>query len=157
MKPTRVRELVLVVITVGLITWIVVGRVYADLPELQWFVPLSLPLLGALEVMLGWELRARIQHRRGARLVEPIAAARAVALAKASAIVGAAMLGVWSGVLGYVVPRRDTLVAARDDSAVAFVGAGGALVLIAAALWLEYCCRAPKPPEDSDSGRSPVP
>lgn len=148
MKPTRIHELALIVVTVGLIAWIIVGRVYSDLPQLQWFVPLSLPLLGFLEAMLGWELRARIQHRRGARLVEPIAAARAVALAKASAIVGAVMLGVWSGLLGYVVPRRDTLVAAQDDSTVAFVGAGGALVLIAAALWLEYCCRAPKPPEE---------
>ncbi len=148
MHPTRLRDLVSVAVVVGAISYLVVRLIYGDLPRLSWFLPLSLPVLAVAEAVAGYQLRARIHRRPNTRPVQPIVAARTVALAKASAIVGALMTGVWVGLLGYVVPRRSTILAAQGDTVAGIIGAAGAIVLVAAALWLEYCCRAPDPPED---------
>ena len=150
MRATRIRDLLLFVVAAGAISWVLVSNFYGDLPKFSWFVPVSLPVLAVAEAITGLQLRARIHRRRGAAPVEPLVAARSVALAKASAIVGAVMLGAWAGLLGYVVPHRDTISAARGDTTVGVVGAAGAACLIAAALWLEYCCRTPGPPKDSE-------
>jgi hypothetical protein len=71
-----------------------------------------------------------------------------LALAKASAIVGAAMVGVWVGLLLYVLPRLDYLAAAGNDTRTGVVGLVASATLVAAALWLEYSCRTPEPPEE---------
>jgi hypothetical protein len=151
MHPTRVRDLISIAVVAGVISWVVVRAIYGDLPRLHWFLPLSLPVLAVAEAVAGFQLRARIHRRPRTKPVEPIVAARTVALAKASAIVGAVMTGVWAGVLGYVVPLRSTVAAAQGDTVAGIIGAAGAIVLVAAALWLEYCCRTPDPPEDDRS------
>ena len=86
--------------------------------------------------------------------MQPLVAARSLALAKASAVVGAVMAGVWAGLLVYVLPRLDFLAAAADDALTGAVGVLAAASLVAAALWLEYSCRTPTPP-DSDGQTSP--
>jgi hypothetical protein len=86
--------------------------------------------------------------------VQPLVAARSLALAKASAVVGAVMTGVWAGLLVYVLPRLDFLAAADADARTGTVGVAAALSLVGAALWLEYCCRTPTPP-DSDHPTRP--
>jgi hypothetical protein len=149
MRATRFRDLLLYTVAAGVICWLLVNSFYGSMPKLSWFVPRSLPILAVAEAISGLQLRARIQRRRGATLVDPLVAARSVALAKASAIVGAVMFGAWAGLLGYVLPHRDTIEAARTDTPVGIVGAIGAACLVAAALWLEYCCRTPDRPENS--------
>ena len=69
-----------------------------------------------------------------------------VALAKASALVAAAVAGVaagfdiyLSGSLNAPVPRQDAVTAA--------VTLGAAVILACAALYLEYCCRVPDVPD----------
>ena len=69
-----------------------------------------------------------------------------VALAKASALVAAAVAGVaagfdiyLSGSLNAAVPRQDALTAA--------VTLAAAVILACAALYLEYCCRVPDAPD----------
>jgi len=76
-----------------------------------------------------------------------------LALAKASAVVGAVMVGIWAGLLVYVVPRLGQLAAARSDTAVGAFGVVAAVALIAAALWLEYSCRTPAPPDGDRESR----
>jgi hypothetical protein len=149
-SPTRVRDLAGYAVAAGLVAWFGVRAWYGDLPRLNWFLPLSLGLLALAEAIAGAQLRARIRRRPGTRAVQPLVAARSVALAKASAIVGAAMLGVWGGLLAYVLPRLDYLAAAGGDARTAGVGVGAALCLIGAALWLEWCCRAPTAPDNQD-------
>jgi hypothetical protein len=126
---------------------------YGDIPPLRWYLPLSLALLAVAETTAASQLRARIRRAPGTRPVQPLVAARSLALAKASALVGAAMLGVWAGLLIYTVPRVSFLAAAGDDTLVGAVGVVTSLSLIASALWLEYCCRTPKPPDEAE--RSP--
>jgi Protein of unknown function (DUF3180) len=151
--PTRIRDLVGYALAVTLITWLALRQWYGDLPRLRWFVPLSLVLLAIAEAVAGNQLRDRIRRRPGALPVQPIVAARMLALAKASAVVGAVMIGIWAGLLVYAVPRLSELAAARNDTVTGAVGAVAALALTAAALWLEYCCRAPSPPDADREAR----
>jgi hypothetical protein len=50
--------------------------------------------------------------------------------------------------LVYVLPKRAQLTVAANDTTSAVVALVSAAALIAAALWLEYCCRAPEDPDD---------
>ena len=154
LAPTRVRDLVGYAAGVTLVAWLAVRQWYGDLPRLSWFVPLSLLLLAIAETMTANNLRARIRRRPGALPVQPLVAARSLALAKASAVVGAVMTGVWAGLLLYAVPRLDQLSAAAGDTRTGVIGVVSAIALVAAALWLEYCCRTPIPP-DSERGTEP--
>jgi hypothetical protein len=150
LAPTRVRDLLACAVGAGLLGWLAVRAWYGDLPRLSWFLPLSLALLALAEVLAGNQLRARIRRRPGARPVQPLVAARSLALAKASALVGAGMAGLWAGLLLYVLPRLDFLAAAAGDARTGAVGVVTALSLVGAALWLEHCCRAPTPPDSED-------
>ena len=144
--PTRIRDLIAYAAAVTLIAWLAMRQWYGDLPALRWFVPLSLVLLAIAEVLAANQLRDRIRHRPGALPVQPLVAARMLALAKASSVVGAVMVGIWAGLLVYVVPRLGKLEAAGHDTAIAAFGVLAAVALTAAALWLEHSCRTPAPP-----------
>ena len=84
--------------------------------------------------------------------LHPLAVARSVVIAKASAWVGALVLGWWVGVLVYLLPRRSWLRAAAEDTSGAVVAAVSALALVAAALWLQHCCKSPQDPTDHGEG-----
>jgi hypothetical protein len=147
-EPTHPRDLAALAVVAALVGALVVRQWYGSMPRLQWFVPLSLGVLAVAETISGFQLRARIRRRPGLEPVDPLVAARQLALAKASALVGAVMLGVWAGLLLYLLPRLSTLAAAGADAATAWVGIGCSALLVGGALWLEYCCRTPKPPEE---------
>lgn len=153
LEPTRLRDLAGQAAGVALVVWLALRQWYGDLPRLSWFLPLSLALLALAEVLAAGQLRARIRRRPGALPVQPLVAARSLALAKASALVGAVMTGVWAGLLLYVLPRLDFLAAAGEDVRTGAVGVAAALSLVAAALWLEYSCRTPTPPDSDNPAR----
>ena len=137
-------DLVRLAIVVAAGSWVLVRAVYGSLPPVPLFVGISLLLLAAVEVGLAVVLRGRIAQRPGARPLDPIMAARSVALAKASSLAGAAVVGFWSGAVVYLVPRRNELTAAGQDLRGAVVGLSCAALLVAAALVLERTCRTPK-------------
>ena len=60
-----------------------------------------------------------------------------------------ALGGLTAGYLIFVLRELVKTIPARD-ARVAGATLAAALALIAAALYLERCCRAPKPPDDSD-------
>ena len=122
---------------------------YGSLPGFPLLAGATLGVLGIAEALAGNALRARIRRRPGARPVQPLVAARAVLLAKASALAGAIMAGVWAGLLVYVLPRSAEVTAAAADAVAGAVGLVCALGLVAGALWLEHCCRTP----DDDPAR----
>jgi hypothetical protein len=152
MHFTRARDLVVTGLLAAGLVFLLMQVAYGDLPPLPTFAGLTLLVLGVVEVALGASLRSRIRKPEGGRPVQPLTAARAVALAKASSLLGAIMLGAWLGILVYLLPRRAEVAAAADDLPSAVVGLGCAAALIAAALYLEWCCRTPRdqdnqPPE----------
>ena len=147
-QPTKVSTLAFIAVGVGVIAWAVVRAAYGDIPPLQWFVPIWVGVVALGEVFFGWRLRRQIRRAPGTEPPEPIVAARSVALAKASAIVGAALVGMWGGALAYLAPQWGHLAAAAGDALVSLIGVLLSVGLVAAALFLEYCCRAPDLPED---------
>ncbi|MFF5990880.1 DUF3180 domain-containing protein [Prauserella flavalba] len=141
MHFTRPREL-LVAGVIGLaLVYFLFEVAYESMPSLPTLAGATLLVLAVGELVLAFVVRNRI---RSGRVVTGIGIARAVALAKASSLLGALMLGAWLAGVAYLAPRADELTAASDDLPAAIVGAGCAAALIAAALWLEHCCRAPE-------------
>lgn len=150
MMSTRIWDLLGLTFLAAVATWILVRVFYGTFPPIPLFAGASLYPVALIEVILAFVIRTRVANREigsGARQLHPITAARTVALAKASALVGAATAGVWIGFLWYLLPERSFLRAAAADTPGAWVGLGGAVALVAAALWLEHCCRTPN---DSD-------
>jgi hypothetical protein len=84
--------------------------------------------------------------------VQALTAAKAVILAKASSLAGAITGGGWLGVLAYVLPLRSQLASAASDTITSAIGTVCAAALVAAALWLEHCCRTPEDPGDTPDG-----
>ncbi|WP_316690212.1 DUF3180 domain-containing protein [Pseudonocardia sp. H11422] len=148
MKPTRVRDLVVVAVVAALLAHLLVRLTYGSLPAFPLPAGVTLGLLGLAEAIAGNVLRARIQRRPGARPVQPLVAARAVMVAQASALGGAVVAGLWAGLLAYVLPRSAQVAAAADDAAAAGIGLFCSVGLVAGALWLERCCRTPDDPDD---------
>jgi hypothetical protein len=151
MKFTRIRDLFGVALVAGLLTAILLRLTYADLPTLPRLAGVTFGVLAIVEAILAWQLRNRITGKPGAQPVQPLTAARAVALAKASSLVGAFMVGVWAGVVVTVLPLLAVSPAAGEDRTTALVGLVGSAALVAAALWLEHCCKAPDPPQQNDN------
>ncbi|MGV0790426.1 DUF3180 domain-containing protein [Mycolicibacterium sp. XJ1819] len=158
MGPTRKRDLTAAVLIAAAVGYLLVMLLY------RWFPPITLlsgvSLLAVAIVEAGWAfyVRAKINDGRigpgslSAGWLHPLAVARSVVIAKASAWVGALVLGWWLGVLVYLLPRRDTLRVASEDTAGVLVAAGSALALVIAALWLQHCCKSPQDPhENADS------
>lgn len=155
-SPTRARDLVVAAVIAALLGNLVAAVVYGSLPDLPLLAGATFAVLGAAEAVAGWGLRRRIRRVPGAGPVDPLATARAVLVAQASARAGAVMAGIWAGLLAYTLPRAGLLTAAGGDAAAAGVGLGSSLVLVAGALWLEYCCRAPDDPDPSGTDGPPA-
>lgn len=152
MKFTKATDLLAIALLGGLVTHIALRFVYATLPPIPRLAATPLVLLAIIEVIMAVQLRARINRRpdTDARPVQPLFAARAVALAKASSVVGSALFGAWVGMIIYLAPQANSVTAAGADLITALIGAACTAALIAAALWLEYCCKTPNQPKDPD-------
>ena len=157
MGPTRKRDLTAATVVVAIIGYLAVTRLYGWLPPITVWTGLSLLVVAAGEAGWAFHVRSKIADGKigdATGWLHPLAVARAVMVAKASAWVGALALGWWLGVLGFFLPRRGALRVAGEGSAGAVVAALSALALVIAALWLQHCCKSPdEPPEDADRGR----
>jgi len=146
MGPTRKRDLAAVVIGAGVISYLLVLLLYRYFPPLTLWTGVSLAAVAVAEAGWAFHIKAKISNGEvgvGAGRLHPIAVARSVVIATASAWVGAAVAGWWFGVLAYLLPRRETLRVAGEDTGGAVVAAVSALALAAAALWLQHCCKSP--------------
>ena len=68
---------------------------------------------------------------------------------------GALLLGGWLGILAFLLERRGQLPVADADTPGAAVAAGCALILVVAAMWLQYCCKSPAGTDDPNAPGSP--
>jgi hypothetical protein len=144
---TRPRDLAVAGLLAGIVLYLIMRSAYGSLPPLPTLAGVTLVVVAIIDVVLGFSLRSRIRGKSG-RPVEALTAARAVALAKASSMLGAIMFGAWIGVLAYVLPLQSDVVAAANDTTSAVIGALCAAALIGAGLWLEHCCRTPDDPDE---------
>jgi hypothetical protein len=155
MGPTRKRDLLFAAVGIAIVSFVIVLGAY------RWFPPLTiwtgLSLLAVAGAEFGWAAYVRSKINEGeigdARgWLHPLAVARSVMVAKASAWVGAAATGWWLGVLAFLIPRRDSLRVAASDTTGAVVAAASALALVLAGLWLQHCCKSPPEPPDRPDG-----
>ncbi|MCW2686033.1 MAG: hypothetical protein JWR37_923 [Mycobacterium sp.] len=157
MGPTRKRDLTAATVGAAIIGYLLVVLLYRWFPPITVWTGLSLLVVAAAEAAWGFYVRAKINDGQigdGPGWLHPLAVARWVMIAKASAWVGALVLGWWIGVLAYLLPRRGSLRVAGEDSAGVAVAAASALALVVAALWLQHCCKSPQDPPDSANGAS---
>ncbi len=159
MRPTRLSTLAAVALGCAAITWLVLRSVYQSLPPLPWTGIPALLIVAVAEAGAGRDLRRRLTRRPGiagrpgTKPVHPLLVSRMLVLAKASSMAAAVVAGLALGFIGYLanmtsaaIPRHDILTAGETCAA--------AIVLAAAALYLEYCCRVPaggpRPPTDAN-------
>lgn len=146
MKATKAWDLVGLAVIAAVATWLMVRSFYGSVPPIGALAGASLYAVAVIELGFGFFVRSRIGGSRigdGPRQLHPITVARTLALAKASALVGAVISGVWTGFLLHVLPLSSTVRAASHDRVGAWVGLVAGVALVGAALWLEHCCRTP--------------
>jgi uncharacterized protein DUF3180 len=154
MQPTKSWALVVVAICAAAIGWAIAQVGFASLPPLPWTAVPALTLLAIGELLVARNLRPRLRGQPGAAPIDPIAVPRIVALAKASSMAAAAFGGLAAGFCIYTLAALDKAVP-RHDALVSAFTVAAALALVAAALYLERCCRAPEPPDDDDDDELP--
>lgn len=158
LRGTSARTLVVTAVVAATIAWsvlrVVDGR-SVDALTMSWLaVPWTLPL-GLAVVAAGLSVSARAWSQRlggatGARPVDPIAAARAVAAAKASALVGSAVAGLYAGYAVFLLGISDSELRTSRLWA-CLVTAGAAVAVVVAAMALERVLHLP---DDEEPGGS---
>ncbi|WP_445163256.1 DUF3180 domain-containing protein [Mycobacterium sp. Dal123C01] len=158
MGPTRKRDLTAAAVGAAVLSFLLITVLYRWFPPITVWTGLSLLAAAIAEALWARYVRAKISEgeigvARG--WLHPLAVARTVLVAKASAWMGALVLGWWVGVLVYFLPRRSWLRAAAEDTTGTVVAAVSALALLVAALWLQHCCISPQdPPEHGEGAES---
>ena len=149
MRPTSVSVLVVAGLAAAAVAWLLLSAFYANWPPLPWLPIVVIAALAVMQAFLAQNTAAKVQRKRGAGRIEPLAVARYAVLAKASSLAGALYAGFSLGVLAWLLlePTR----AAREDLPAAVGGVVSSLALVGAALWLERSCRVPEQPDDRES------
>jgi hypothetical protein len=153
MGPTRKRDLTAAVAGAALVSYLLMEPLYRWFPPVTVWTGLWLLAVAIAEAGWGRYVRSKVNDGEignGPGWLHPLVVARSVLIAKASAWVGALVLGFWVGVLGYLLPRQSTLRVAGEDTGGAVVAAASALALLIAALWLQHCCKSPQNPAEPD-------
>jgi hypothetical protein len=151
MGPSRIRDLSVGFLLAAVIGYLVIRGWYRVFPPITLLSGVSLLVVATAEAVWGVSVRARIRAGAigiGPGRLHPLAVARTVSVAKASAWMGALVFGWWIGALTYLIPRRSELRVAAADTPGALVAAGSALALVIAGMWLQNCCKSPGDPLD---------
>jgi hypothetical protein len=148
MTPTRSSILAALVLGVGVLSWLVVRESYSSLPALPVIGPVTLVVLALFELMYAFSVRARLRNP-GNRPIEPLFIVKLAVLAKASSHAAAIVAGLYGGFLVYTLSNLGTP-RVNDDSRASGLSVVASLALVGAALFLEYSCRVPRPPDDRD-------
>ncbi|MGE4428791.1 MAG: DUF3180 domain-containing protein [Solirubrobacteraceae bacterium] len=155
MGPTRRRDLTAAVVGTAVLGYLLITALHRWFPRITGWTGLSLLAVAVAEGLWARHVRNKISGCEigpGPGRLHPLAVARSVVVAKASAWVGALMLGWWIGVLVYFLPRRSWLRVAAEDTAGTAVAAISALMLLIAGLWLQHCCKSPPEPPEFGEG-----
>ncbi|KAA1248886.1 DUF3180 domain-containing protein [Mycobacterium simiae] len=155
MGPTRKRDLTAAAIGAAVVGYVLVVALFRWFPPITAWTGLSLLGVAIAEALWARHIRAKINDGEiggGPGRLHPLTVARSLMVAKASAWVGALVLGWWLGVLVYLLPRRSWQRVAVEDTPGAVVAAGSALALVVAALWLQHCCKSPQDPAERGAG-----
>lgn len=174
MKPTKPVVLIATMVAVAVVAYVVI-RFWdhtgdTSVPSVPLSAPVTLAVLAAavLAVALGLrarfaayrEMRARIDsgqprdpNARKVKPIDPLQAARALVLAKASGLVGAVFAGIYGGYGLFLLGRLDLGIYRSEALRCGFAFLAGA-ALVAAAIYLEHILKVPP---EQPGGESKVP
>jgi hypothetical protein len=153
MYPTRPATLCVAALAAAAVAWLGISNFYGDIPPLTWLPGGTLFGLGLVEAVTATSTKARIDRKKGTVPINPLVVARYVVLAKASALAGALFVGLYAGILVWLVTERGRTTAIDKDLPQAVAGLIGGCALMGAALWLERACRVPAPPPNGGAGQ----
>jgi hypothetical protein len=158
LRPTRPATLAVAALVAAALAWRGISRYYGDVPDLSVVSGLTLAGLAFVEVGAAVSTWSRIRRVPRSLPLNPLLVARFAVLAKASSLGGSLFAGAYAGVVVWAAAERDHLRVAEANLGPAVVGLVGALMLVAAALVLEYACRVPRrPPEEEDEEAGEIP
>lgn len=174
MKPTKPLVLVATILVVAAIAYAVL-RFWDHLgtesiPPVPLSAPITLAVLAVAVFGVALGLRARFAAYRKARArierglprepnerpvkpIDPLQAARALVLAKASGLVGSVFAGVYGGYGLFLLGRLDIGIYRSEAVRCGFAVLGG-VALVAAAIYLEHILKVP-PEEPGGDGKVP--
>ncbi|MBR8742022.1 DUF3180 domain-containing protein [Nocardiopsis sp. MG754419] len=127
----------------GAVVGLFVANSVSGLPLIPWSAIPTLLLLAAAEAFTAGRTARRIRRAPGTEPMEPLSAARLLALAKASALFASVGLGFFAGI-ALAITERLELPTHRETFLIALGTAVSAGLLLAAALYLEHACRVPE-------------
>lgn len=157
MKPTSARTLIVMALIAGVVSYAVIRVIYSSVPAVPTLAPVSVFLIGLIELQASFAVRARLDGRPGTKPIMPLVVARFAALAKASSLAGAAIGGAWAALVIYTIPKIGEIRVAGHDALIAGLGVAAAAVLVTGALLLERACRVRPPPQPSPDGHQRTP
>lgn len=160
MKPTRHTVLLAIGAVSVAVGWAAIrlweSREGGTTLMVPWSAPGALAFLAVVLLGIALTLRARLAAFRegqvGARRLDPIFAARAAALAKASSLVGALVAGLYLGVGAFLLVDYENSPVERRRLIACGLTVAAALLLLAVALFLERVLRVP--PEELEEPES---
>jgi hypothetical protein len=138
------------------LAWLTIGTWYWNIASLPWLPAATLLALAIFEFFLAQQTKARIERKPGRLPVEPLAVARYVALAKASALAGAIFTGFTAAMIAWLLLRATGAAPnehAADGIPATVISLLASIALVAAALWLERACRVPEQPDQKETDR----
>ncbi|MFV0463376.1 MAG: DUF3180 domain-containing protein [Nostocoides sp.] len=133
-------------LVVGLAVWGFYRHRGGLTPGPSWLIVAVVLAIATLIVIVVWPVRAYQRGRSGSRF-SPLRAARALQLAQAGALTGAAAVGWFIG-QGIVIVRDLSLRVMQGHLAATGLAVLASLVLLGAGLWGQAQCRLPD--DDSD-------
>lgn len=150
-KGIRLSQLLAVTVLVGGLGWVLI-HVRLDRgsgqPSVSWIAAATLALAAVLIVSAGLPIRRYLQGRATTSL-NPMRAARTLALAQAGAITGSGVAGWYAAVVLAAFPDRG-LSSANQLIWTALAALAAAILLVAAGLVVQRICRLDPPDEGTE-------
>ena len=147
MRRTSAGDLIAPFLGVLVIIYVLLRVTYDSLPPVGYGIGVPLVFLAIIEFVAARRVRAAVGHDPDAKAMPAIFIARLVALGKASALVGAGLLGAVVGLLLRVAPDAARVRAAGSDLRVGIVLFAVCALLLAAGLVLERAGIDPNHPD----------
>jgi Protein of unknown function (DUF3180) len=136
-RRTSAADLLVPYVLLAALVYLVLRVSYNSLPPFQWFIAIPLAVLAGIEFVLARRVRSAVGHDPAAKPMTALAVARAVALAKASALGAAVIGGAATGLVIKVLPDASRTDASSHDLKVGLAVLVVSIVLAAAGLLLE--------------------
>jgi hypothetical protein len=137
MRRTGLADLLVPFVVVGVISYLLLRMTYSSIPPFQWFIALPIAVLAGVEFVIARRVRQAVRHVQGARPLTAFAVARGVALGKATAVVGSALVGGGVALVLKVLPDANRTSAASHDLRVGVAFAVVSVILCLSGIVLE--------------------